>query len=386
MTKKKSPVAAKASQRRRSHGSAWHWQQTDGWYYTPPGSKRRVALRDSAGKRIKGKPNKQAAELALARLKSQADWRPSPETPSDEKQILLVAGICSEYMQHCEARVRGKHVCAEHGDHVRRTLNDLARYCGGLGIDQLQKGHIEHWLESHPSWRSPVTRRNALTAVLSAFEFAEENHGIRNPLRGFPKPAPRPRLQSLSPDDEAALYSAADKPFRDFLFAAIHTGLRPFCELAALRVRDVELTPQGMLWRVYSSKTKKVRKIPIRGDVAKLLRSRLKAADSDAPAFPNPQGKPWKKVTGRARFSKIRRTLGWDLDPLRKGYSCYTCRHTFAHRLLSGYWNDGAGCSIETLAEMMGNTPQVAFAHYGREWGKHYQDPLWTAIGAELVH
>ena len=49
--------------------------------------------------------------------------------------------------------------------------------------------------------------------------------------------------------------------------------------------------------------------------------------------------------------------------------------------MLSGYWTDGAGCSIETLAELIGDTPKVAFDHYGREWGQHYQDPLWNAIG-----
>ena len=25
--------------RRQSHGSAWHWKQTDSWYYTLPGTK-----------------------------------------------------------------------------------------------------------------------------------------------------------------------------------------------------------------------------------------------------------------------------------------------------------------------------------------------------------
>jgi hypothetical protein len=39
------------------------------------------------------------------------------------------------------------------------------------------------------------------------------------------------------------------------------------------------------------------------------------------------------------------------------------------------------GCSIEVLAELIGDTPKVAFDHYGREWGQHYQEPLWAAIG-----
>jgi hypothetical protein len=49
--------------------------------------------------------------------------------------------------------------------------------------------------------------------------------------------------------------------------------------------------------------------------------------------------------------------------------------------MLSGYWNNGVGCSIETLAELIGDTPKVAFDHYGREWGQHYQEPLWAAVG-----
>ena len=37
--------------------------------------------------------------------------------------------------------------------------------------------------------------------------------------------------------------------------------------------------------------------------------------------------------------------------------------------------------SVLALAELIGDTPKVAFDHYGREWGQHYQDPLWNAIG-----
>ncbi len=48
--------------------------------------------------------------------------------------------------------------------------------------------------------------------------------------------------------------------------------------------------------------------------------------------------------------------------------------------MLAGYWNNGEGCSIETLAELIGDTPKVAFDHYGREWGQYYQKPLWAAI------
>ena len=53
--------------------------------------------------------------------------------------------------------------------------------------------------------------------------------------------------------------------------------------------------------------------------------------------------------------------------------------------MLAGFWTGGTGCSIETLAELMGDTPATTFNHYGREWGQHYQAPLWAAIGAGKI-
>lgn len=179
------------------------------------------------------------------------------------------------------------------------------------------------------------------------------------------------------------MYTATDEPFGNFLFALVHTGLRPFCELARLTVGDVVEIERGMMWRVYASKTGKLRKIPVRSVVAELTRRLIATApaSSEATVFRNPQGNPWKKVTGVKRFAKIKSKLGWDRHQVKKKYSCYSCRHTYAHRMLAGYWNDSEGCSIEVLAELMGDTPKVAFDHYGKEWGQHYQEPLWRAIG-----
>jgi hypothetical protein len=54
-------------QRRQPLGSAWYWRQTDCWYYTQPGTKKRMPLFDEQGQRIGGRQNKEAAEIALAR-------------------------------------------------------------------------------------------------------------------------------------------------------------------------------------------------------------------------------------------------------------------------------------------------------------------------------
>lgn len=369
--------------RRQCHGLPWHWKQTDSWYYTLPGTKKRVPLFDEEGQRIRGKENKQSAQRALARVRLAGDDGVSAAPVSPE--AWLVAKVCSEYLQYCERGVANGTVSADHRYATSWVVNDLCQYYGALPVTQFKKAHLQTWLEKHPRWRSPATHRSVLTIVLAAFNYAADNYGIANPLQGFKKPSPQPRLHSLPQEDEKAMYEATDQPFRDFLFAALHTGLRPFCELARLTAEDVIDTPRGLMWRVFSSKTKKTRKIPVRPEVATLTARLLKTAPpgSGLPLFRNSRGKPWKKVTGVLRFIKLRRKLGWDQDPVRKRYSCYSCRHTFAHRMLSGYWNGGAGCSIETLAELMGDTPKVAFDHYGKEWGQNYQEPLWAAIGMQ---
>jgi len=375
-----------APQRRQRgrRGAAWYWKQTDAWYYTPCGTKRRVPLFDEDGYRIRGAEKKSLASLALARAKLATDWRPEALAAQTLEPVVpwLVARVCSQFIQHAEQRVKRGDMAREYALDIKRYFNQLCEFCGALPVSELKKGHVQLWIEQHPQW-SAVTRRNVITIVLAAFNHAQREFGIRNPLKGLKKPPAQPRLQSFSPEEEQSLYNATDRPFREFLFAAIHTGLRPFCELARLTAADVEETPRGMMWRVFSSKTRKTRKIPISPQVAALTRQLLKSAPrgSGKTIFRNAQGNGWKKVTCVSRFLVIKRKLGWDQDSTRKKFSTYTCRHTFAHRMLSGYWNNGAGCAIEVLAELLGNTPKVAYDHYGRQWGRQYQEPLWAAVG-----
>lgn len=372
-------MARPRKQRRNPHGSAWHWKQTDCWYYTLPGTKKRVALFDEQGARVRGPDNGAVAELAFARVKLTAEFRQGAAPDPN----WIVARVCSEYLQHCERSVASRAMSRGHRDQSLAFLNDLCSYCGALPVAELKKSHIQTWIESHSGWRSLATHRTVISIVLAAFNRAEEMFDVPNPLKGLKKPQSQPRLQTIPPEDEQTLYGATEECFRNFLFAAIHTGLRPFCELAQVTADHVELNDRGMMWRIYSSKTKKTRKIPIQASVAKLVKQQMVKAPkgSGKPLFPNTKGEPWKRMTGVVRFLSLKKKLDWNQDSVRSSYSCYTCRHTFVHRMLSGYWNDGIGCSIETLAELIGDTPKVAYDHYGKEWSQSYAEPLWAAIG-----
>jgi hypothetical protein len=71
-----------------------------------------------------------------------------------------------------------------HRDGASGLLNDLCSYCGALPVADLKKGHIKTWMESHKEWKSPATYRSAIAVVLAAFNYADENHDIPNPLIG----------------------------------------------------------------------------------------------------------------------------------------------------------------------------------------------------------
>src|SRR5580693_6131647 len=183
--------------RRQSHGSAWHWKQTDAWYYTLPGAKKRIPLLDEDGRRIRGLENKKAAQLALARVKLAGDVQ-LPAESTQEQGEWLVARVCSEYLQYCERGFANGAISAGHRENSKWILNKLCSYCGALPVMQLKKGHIKTWLESHPEWKSPATHRSIIAIVQAAFNYTEENHDIANPIKGLKRPASSPRLQSFS--------------------------------------------------------------------------------------------------------------------------------------------------------------------------------------------
>src|SRR5262245_49651690 len=100
-------MAKNNTQRRRRRGSAWYWKQTDSWYYTPKGTKKRVPLRDENGRPIRGLDSKPAAGLALARARLKHGLSPSPKefNPSVTAEAWTVARVCSVYLEHCERAV-----------------------------------------------------------------------------------------------------------------------------------------------------------------------------------------------------------------------------------------------------------------------------------------
>ena len=54
----------------------------------------------------------------------------------------------------------------------------------------------------------------------------------------------------------------------------------------------------------------------------------------------------------------------------------YSTRHTYAKRMLQGYWT-GKPVPIEILAQLMGNSVQVCRDHY-LKWTESMNEALWA--------
>ena len=119
-----------------------------------------MPLFDEDGNRIRGKKGKEAAEMALARVKVIGD----EEADGTVNGRRLVAGVCSEYVQYCEQGVADGTVSAGHRNNTVSWLNDLCEYCGALPVAELKKGHVQKWIGRHKTWRSPATQRSVTRA------------------------------------------------------------------------------------------------------------------------------------------------------------------------------------------------------------------------------
>lgn len=373
-------MARKRKQRRQQHGSAWHWKQTDSWYYTEPGTKKRVPLFDEKGERIRSNENKEAARVALARIKL-ADELRTPTPPTFDK--WTVAKVCDVYLADLHRTAN-----PEWAKQVDKWLNDLCGYCGALDVHEFQKKHLRTWLQRHTTWNHN-SQRNVIGSVKAAFNFccAFDDLDV-NPVAGYQKPAATPRMAAFSPDEEQALYEAADEAFGLFIKACILTGARPYSELAKVTADHVVETTHGMYYLLKArtadgqsghktgKKTGKDRRIMLPDEMELITRQLMLTAPtgSGIPLFRSTRGRQWKRCNCVQRFLALKKKLGMSKDKC-----LYIARHTFAKRTLSGYYT-GKPVTIEVLAGLMGNGPATCWRHYA-QWADQYNDPLWEALG-----
>jgi integrase len=222
-----------------------------------------------------------------------------------------------------------------------------------------------------PQQLDKLTRIQA-QALRRMFNWAHENGQLRKKI-SVPIPPAGARVTCLSPEQEQSLLAASNATLRDAIRVLIRTGMRPseFCLLSKDGPRRLVDHGNRMEIRFAPAevKTRRARIVRVTDkEVISILRKGCK----------NRAGGAWRVRSLSGAFLRARRRAERDGASFDADCCLYSCRHTFAKRVLTGYWT-GKPCSIEVLATLMGNSPAICRRYY-LEWADEYTEPLWQAV------
>jgi integrase len=391
------PRKATTGRHKGSRQRGYWYRAGRGWYATDHG--RSVPLLDEEGDHLKDSDTREEIVQQAHARHLLGQQRTAPEGTAD---TVPVADVVATYLEFCQANSRPATFDSRgrmlfdfvyglppkfwnHADPKHKTpkpgKNDYIH--DGFGqrtVGSLIPMDVQRWLDKHPTW-GQSTRRIAVQSVKRAFNYAVKMGLIHaNPVKGFVAPQGKQRITYFTPEVEQAMYRHAKPALRLALRVLIRTGARYGSELCHLTAAHITDGPKGMTWKFNAdeAKTNKPRVIYIPSDIAAEVRP-LMARHPSGAIFRNTRGQPWDKRAMRAAFIRLKKRLQRKKVKMHPADCLYSTRHTYAKRMLGGYW--GQPVSVEILAGLMGNSRQVCWDHYGK-WCAMYTDPLQAAIEA----
>ena len=298
----------------------WFRRQTGWWMAKIGGESHKLA---------KGRRNKSEAETRFHELMLTASQ--APESPD-----ARVADICEAFL-----RWSRKHHAADTYRSYNGYLQSFCEASGQLPVRQLQKFHVTRWVDSQ-SWNA-TSQYNGRRFVFRAFNWAADEGLLpRNPLKGLPRPKPKPRKRALKPEEYRALLAGARGPFKTFLFALRQTGARPK-ELRDLRWDHV----RSDRWVLPEHKTDKSsdapRVIHLTPAMQKLM-DVLRCRSRGEHVFVNHRGAAWTSNAVRLQVWRLKKRLHLPDD-----VCAYLVRHAFGTDAIVN------GVDIATVATLMGH-------------------------------
>jgi integrase len=241
---------------------------------------------------------------------------------------------------------------------------------------------------------APKTLNRYREILHRLFNWAMTQHGVRmprdkNPVKAVERhPERAPEIRFLSMDQIAAQLEALadDLKMQAMVSVLIYAGLRRE-ELLWLTTDDIEWNagPHGMLriraktvaGQRWQPKTKRNRAVPISRTLRLYLDKYRLSGIRGTWLFPNSQGGRWDPDNWSSELREINlaKEIVWVEDELsgetdtskwtdpltpakRVPYGCLDFRHTFGSQLAS------SGVSLQKIAVMMGNSPEICRRHY----------------------
>ena len=315
-------------------------------------------------------------EVCTAYL-AEAKANGAPKTHADRADTLydFCYGVPAEYRQYSKYPEFRDGPQKQSPDANEQAENSrIHPGYGNVPAVNLTMLDIDKWLNAHQSWGGG--RRSRIQAVKRALNYAVERSIIpKNPIRGYLAPKPQGRVTYITPEQETLFLEHANPALGIAIRVCIRTGARFGKEFIRLTKQHITDHGDRMEWKYKAgeAKIKKLRIIRITDpEIIEITRKQIIHND---PIFRSANGEPWtkKNLSQRFRFLKYKlEKQGVEFDP---DCCMYSCRHTYAKRILEGYWT-GKPTNIETLARLMGNSPQVCREHY-LQWSEVDNEFLW---------
>ena len=390
------------AERQLASGTAWQadwWEKQSGGGYSH--RKKQLATRAELDTWIEGEQKKRASEnkiiqraerrgdnvVTLANLSpaERAALAAAVETirkAGGRVESIVDASIFFVKTQMTGAKVTVAELLAEHLETMRKqgkrppTIRDRRLYLadfletyGDALAATVTKAQAEDWVFDADTPSKQASRRRALHAL---FNYATGRDYVeRNPVSKVEKPRELgpDRITLFTPVEAETVLRAAEiiEPrLVPYLAIGIFAGLRPQNELRGLDWGNVNLDAGLLTVTRRTSKTARVRHVPISENLAAWLRS-VPKAERVGPLFysrrfmreivevarvdakGNPA--PFKMEDGKAVFKK-----GAKLKPVQWGADIM--RHTFCS------YRQAVIKNIAQLCEEAGNTAPIARAHY----------------------
>lgn len=329
----------------------WFCAQTGWWKVWQNG--KRVRL-------VEGKANKKAAHDALQDLLYTARHNPSPDSPEQ-----TVVSVIERYLE-----VAAPSLAANTQQFRIMYLQSFSELHGWRKVKDCRPDHLQEWVNANPRWVSDWTKRDAVAAVQTVFNWAKPKLIPENPFDGYRHRAGLARRDITEEEFRAILRTTGGprrrKPtpgarFRQVLLFLWRTGARP-AEAAQLLWSNVDLDRAIIILQqhktVRSQRRPEPRVIPLDPVVVRLLRA-IHQRNEGERVFLTHRKTPWHKDNLGHRLRRARELAGLPSD-----VKLYGVRHAFGTRGII------AGCDIKTLSVLMGHTDTKMTEHYAHIAGK----------------
>lgn len=314
--------------------SVWFWKQKE------------IYCTTINGKRIRLSTNRREAGNKLKELLRQ-EHKPISSTS--------VAAVLDDFIGWCHQN-RAQRTADRYND----FCSSFAKSCGRIAVDQLHSGQVTEWINENPQWNS-TTKRNAITAIVRAFNWAKRNSGLKsNPIAGMEKPKAQPRTSIVTPTDFEAILKELkkDDPFRQLLIVSYDSFCRPQ-EVKQLEARHVEADKSRAVLPTGEGKGGRVRAIYFPTDRSMKIILRLVKEHREGPLFRNRRGNQWTAFAVNCRFRRLKEKMG-------SRFNHYAFRRGGITRALV------RGVDSHTVAQLAGHSStKMIDEHYSRVADDH---------------